>query len=122
MEKYFLMCKECKVDGGLKPELCHICLSQRLLNGKWKLIIVYLLKQGPMRFSEIKRAIPKVTQAYLSSQLKELVEDEIIIRHSYHEVPPRVEYYLSEEGANFVEVIDRLQNWGADYLGKRMGK
>jgi DNA-binding HxlR family transcriptional regulator len=78
------------------------------------------LKDKTLRFSEIKRSIPKVTQAYLSSQLKELVEDEIIIRHSYHEVPPRVEYYLSEEGRKIIDVIDSMENWGAGYISKRM--
>jgi DNA-binding HxlR family transcriptional regulator len=120
MEKYFAICQECDVDRDLKPELCYVCLTQRLLNGKWKLVIIYLLKDKTLRFSEIKRSIPKVTQAYLSSQLKELVEDEIIIRHSYHEVPPRVEYYLSEEGRKIIDVIDSMENWGADYISKRM--
>ncbi|WKY43275.1 helix-turn-helix domain-containing protein [Eubacteriaceae bacterium ES2] len=119
MGKYIAMCQEdCKIENSLKPDICTVCITQRLMNGKWKWLIVYLLKDKRMRFSEIKRAIPKVTQAYLSSQLKELVEDSILERYSHNVVPPKVEYYLSEEGKQFVDIIEGMGSWGAGYLGK----
>ncbi len=119
MEKYAAMChQDCKIENSLKPQICTICMTQRLMNGKWKWLIIYLLRDKKMRFSEIKRAIPKVTQAYLSSQLKELVEDGILVRYSYNVVPPKVEYYLSEDGKAFMDVIDDMGQWGTQYLKK----
>lgn len=122
IEQIFLECQECKVDEHIKAELCPICLTQRTIRGKWKIVIIYLLKDNALRFSQIKKAIPKVTQAYLSSQLKELETSGLIIRHSYNEVPPKVEYYLSEEGRSFIKVIDSMHSWGTDYMHRRLGK
>lgn len=120
MEKYLKECAECKVEEHVKKELCAVCFTQKVMRGKWKLVIIYLLKDDILRFSQIKKAIPKVTQAYLISQLKELEADGIIIRHSYNEVPPKVEYYLSQEGKTFIQVIDSMHSWGAEYIHKRI--
>lgn len=122
MEKLLLECQECKVDEHIKSTLCPVCLAQKLIRGKWKIVIIYLLKDDTLRFSQIKKAIPKVTQAYLSSQLKELEAAGLIVRHSYNEVPPRVEYYLTEEGKSFIKVIDSMQLWGVNYIHTRLGK
>lgn len=120
MKKYIEECECCTVEDDIKQELCTVCLTQRILRGKWKLVIISLLKKSPRRFNELKRCIPKVTQGYLSSQLKELIEDDIVIRKSYNEVPPRVEYYLSDEGNELINVVDSMSIWGKDYVTKRM--
>ena len=116
MEKFIQECKECNLSQDIKNTLCPVCLTQRLIRGKWKIVIISLLKDGALRFSQIKKSIPKVTQAYLSSQLKELGSAGIIIRHSYNQVPPKVEYYLTEEGKSFIKVIDNMHLWGSDYI------
>ncbi|ADO81884.1 transcriptional regulator, HxlR family [Ilyobacter polytropus DSM 2926] len=122
MEQLMQECKECKVIEELRSKLCSVCLTQRLIRGKWKILIIFLLKDGALRFSHIKKSIPKVTQAYLSSQLKELEATGIIVRHSYNQVPPKVEYYLTDEGKSFIEVIDNMHFWGVDYINKNLKK
>jgi len=116
IENLMQECKECKCEESLKPSLCAICFSQRMLRGKWKIVIIYLLKDNCLRFSQLKKSLPKVTQAYLSKQLKELESVNLIRRYSYNEVPPRVEYSLTEEGQGLIKVIDSISAWGKDYL------
>ncbi|QEN08312.1 transcriptional regulator [Oceanispirochaeta crateris] len=116
IDKYIEECKVCTVDEKIKATLCPVCLTQRVVRGKWKIVIVWLLREEAMRFSRIKQSIPHITQAYLSAQLKELESDRLIFRKSYDEVPPRVEYSLSPEGKSLVEVIRHTQEWGASYI------
>lgn len=115
-------CKECKVIDELRSKLCSVCLTQRLVRGKWKILIIFLLKDGALRFSQIKKSIPKVTQAYLSSQLKELEATGMVVRKSYNQVPPKVEYYLTEEGKSFIKIIDSMHFWGVDYINSNFKK
>lgn len=119
-EKYLNECKNCKIDIEIKKTQCPVCISQRLIRGKWKILIIWLLREKKLRFSQIKKSIPKITHAYLSSQLKELESDGLLTRKSYNEVPPRVEYYLTEEGKSFISVIDSMSNWGFDYLNRNL--
>ncbi len=116
IEKYAAECAVCKIDGEIKASLCPICLTQRVFRGKWKIVIIWLLREKAMRFSELKASIFNITQAYLSNQLKDLESDNLVIRKSYDEVPPRVEYSLTEEGRKFVTVIKTINSWGTDYL------
>jgi DNA-binding HxlR family transcriptional regulator len=122
MEKLLLECQECQVEAHIKNALCPVFLTQRVMRGKWKIVIIYLLKDNVLRFSQIRKAIPKVTQAYLSCQLKELQAAGLIIRRSYDEVPPKVEYYLTDEGKSFIEVIDSMQTWGRNYIQTKLSK
>jgi DNA-binding HxlR family transcriptional regulator len=116
IDKYAAECAVCQIDGTIKESLCPVCLTQRVMRGKWKLVIIWLLRNGELRFSEIKKSIFHITQAYLSAQLKELESDNLVIRKSYNEVPPRVEYSLTEEGKKFISVIETINNWGAGYM------
>jgi DNA-binding HxlR family transcriptional regulator len=83
-----------------------------VLGGKWKLHIVFHLMRGTMRFSELRRAIPDVTQQMLTAQLRELESDGIIGRTVYPVVPPKVEYSLTPLGAKLKMVTDALEDWG----------
>ena len=119
-EEYAAECAVCEIDGEIKQTLCPVCLTQKVVRGKWKIVIIWLLRDRVMRFSQIQKSIPNITQAYLSSQLKDLEADKLVVRKSYNEIPPRVEYSLSEEGRNFVSVIYRIREWGADYMSKQI--
>jgi DNA-binding HxlR family transcriptional regulator len=121
-EDYASECAVCEIDGEIKKTLCPVCLTQKVVRGKWKIVIIWLLRDKELRFSQIRKSIPNITQAYLSSQLKNLESDKLLIRKSYNEIPPRVEYSLSEEGRNFVSVINHVNDWGFEYLSKRMAE
>lgn len=84
-----------------------------MLGGKWKLHIVFHLMKGTKRFSELRRAIPDVTQQMLTAQLRELEADGVIARTVYPVVPPKVEYALTVLGAKLRTVTDALENWGS---------
>ncbi len=84
-----------------------------IIGGKWKMIIMFWLsKKNIMRYGELKKSIKGITHKMLSNQLKELESDKIIIRKSYGEVPPRVEYYLSEKGASLMPILEEMCKWG----------
>lgn len=87
-----------------------------LVGGKWKLLILLELKVNTvMRYSELKRALVGITHKMLSQQLKELEADELIIRTEYPQVPPKVEYSLSEKGLSLSKVMKEICHWGCKY-------
>ena len=86
-----------------------------LINGKYKPIILYcLMEYEPVRFNEMQRYLGKVADKTLSQNLKELEQDDLIIRKSYPQIPPKVEYTLSDRGHSLVKVLDKLCDWGND--------
>ena len=86
-----------------------------LLSGKWKMVILYLLsEEQPIRFNELRRQVGSITYKMLSGQLKELEADGLIIRNEYAQVPPKVEYSLSERGLSLMPVLDAMCYWGVD--------
>lgn len=88
-----------------------------LISGKWKLHILFLLlKEDIMRYGELKRALQGITHKMLSNQLKELEADSLITRHEYSQVPPKVEYYLSERGKSLIPALQELCKWGVDHM------
>ena len=96
---------------------CPYVTSQKVLTGKWSIYLLYLLKDGPIRFNELQRRMPEdMTHTTLSRQLKSLEEDGLIVRHVYSEIPPKVEYELSEIGQKFEKVLDELEVWGNEYI------
>ncbi|MHA6628280.1 winged helix-turn-helix transcriptional regulator [Pseudonocardia sichuanensis] len=99
---------------------CPVELAMEVVGGKWKLVILEHLGTGVHRFGELQRALPGVTARMLTRQLRELEADEVICRTVYAEVPPKVEYRLSDLGRSLAPVLDRLRQWGDDY-GTRLG-
>ena len=96
---------------------CPYVTSQKVLTGKWSMYIMYLLKDGPVRFNELQRRMPEdMTHTTLSRQLKSLEEDGLIERKVYSEIPPKVEYELSEIGHKFEKVLAELKIWGNEYI------
>ena len=100
------------------PE-CPVATTVELIGSKWKLLILKYLLNKTMRYNELKREIDGISQKVLTSTLKTMVEDGIVIRTSYPEVPPRVEYSLSEIGESMRPVIDVMADWGNTYKNKK---
>ncbi len=107
-----MMAKEKK---SLNPS-CPIGATLTILTGKWKILILYSLYDGTKRFSELRRAIPAVTQRMLTNQLRELESAGIIHRKVYPQVPPKVEYTLTDIGKTLGPVLDKLTAWGKKYI------
>ncbi|GLK65252.1 MULTISPECIES: winged helix-turn-helix transcriptional regulator [Alphaproteobacteria] len=91
---------------------CPVEATLALIGGKWKGVILWHLLHGTMRFNEIRRRLSGVTQRMLTNQLRELEADGLIIRTVYPQVPPKVEYCLSEHGRSLEPVILALKAWG----------
>jgi len=91
---------------------CAVEATLDLIDGKWKGVILYHLQDGTQRFGELRKRMPGITQRMLTKQLRALEEDRLIVRKVYAEVPPRVEYRLSEVGESLRPVIDILKLWG----------
>jgi len=89
---------------------------QNLLSGKWKLLILWYLSYGTLRFSDIKKRLLKVTQKMLTSQLRSLEEDKLISRKVYPVVPPKVEYSLTEVGKEIIPILEMMHSFGSEYL------
>ena len=90
-----------------------------VIGGKWKSHILYHLTRGPIRTGELKRLVTGITQKMLTEQLKELERDGLISRKVYNQVPPKVEYSLTEHGESLKEVLKVLCDWGGDYIKHR---
>lgn len=104
--------------------VCPFVTAQKLLQGKWALLIMHELSGGAKRFGELQRSID-ITQATLSSQLKNLESEGLVHRTAYPEIPPRVEYTLTDIGRSFQPVLDAVETWGnayIAYLRERDGK
>lgn len=98
--------------------LCPYVTSQKVLSGKWSMYILYLLSEcGTIRFNELQRKMPEeITHTTLSRQLKTLENEGLVIRREYAQIPPKVEYSLSEIGLKFQKVLDALKDWGDEYI------
>ena len=84
-----------------------------IINGKWKLLIIYnLSKNGPVRYNELQRMMGKITYKTLSSTLKDMVADGIVHREEYPQIPPKVEYSLTEKGQTLWPIIQTMCQWG----------
>src|SRR5712675_1746465 len=97
---------------------CAVEATLDLIDGKWKGVILYHLQDGTQRFGELRRRMPGITQRMLTKQLRALEDDRLVIRKVYAEVPPRVEYRLSETGESLRPVIDILKAWGESHQEK----
>ncbi|SIT73740.1 winged helix-turn-helix transcriptional regulator [Edaphobacillus lindanitolerans] len=92
-----------------------------VIGGKWKCVILCHLTHGKKRTSELKRLMPNITQKMLTQQLRELEEDGVINRIVYNQVPPKVEYELSEYGQSLEGILNSLCTWGEQHLTKVYG-
>ncbi|NBJ67870.1 MULTISPECIES: helix-turn-helix domain-containing protein [Clostridia] len=100
------------------PEGCPVESTLDVIGGKWKGVILYHLLNDKKRFNELRRLIPGITQRMLSLQLSELEQDGVICRKVYPEVPPRVEYSMTEFGMTLEPIITQMKEWGDKYKAR----
>ena len=102
---------------NIEPELCRVEDALGILVGKWKpIILLHLLKNGTQRFSELKRRMPGITQKMLTNQLRELENEDIIQRVIYPQVPPKVEYSITEYGRSLEPILlHAMHEWGTKH-------
>lgn len=94
---------------------CPVATTVALIGSKWKLLIIRNLRVRPWRFNELKKDLEGISQKVLTDSLRSLEDDGIITRTVYPEVPPRVEYALSELGESMRPIINSMEMWGLDY-------
>ncbi len=95
---------------------CPVQTTVQVIGGKWKPGIVFRLQNGTFRFGQLKREMPWISERVLIRQLKELVEDGVVERKDYRQIPPRVEYSLSEYGETLRPLLGEIARWGAAHL------
>lgn len=99
-------------ERTVEEKICPLEFAVNAISGKWKVPIVWRINQGEKRPSEMLRGIAKVDRRVLNQQLKELEQDGILSKQSFHELPPRVEYTLTPLGEQLVKVLWELNQWG----------
>ncbi|MCM3746470.1 helix-turn-helix transcriptional regulator [Paenibacillus pasadenensis] len=90
---------------------CPVEMTMDVIGGKWKCIVIHHLLDGSKRYNELRRLMPKVTQRMLTLQLRELERDGLVVRRVYNEVPPKVEYSLTEFGRELAPLVRSMMNW-----------
>ena len=104
---------------------CAMDITMDYIGGKWKTVVLWYLRKDKKRFSELRKLIPNITEKMLSLQLKDLETDGIVKRKIYPEVPPKVEYYLTDFGKTLVPMLEEIAKWGhrlAETKGKLVDK
>lgn len=94
---------------------CSMELTLDLIGGKWKALILWYLGERTLRFSELRKILPHVTQKMLTQQLRELEADGLVNRLIYTQIPPKVEYSLTESGKSLLPILATLCQWGLSY-------
>lgn len=100
----------------MTDEICPVAEAARVLGDKWTLIIVRDLADGARRFKDLERTVAGVSPSVLTARLRELADHGLLSRASYNEIPPRVEYALTEQGHDALSVVDALRTYGEKWL------
>lgn len=104
--------KEIIIKMKGKTYHCAMDVTMDFIGGKWKTVILWYLRHEPKRFSELKKHIPAITEKMLTLQLREMESKGIVKRKIFREVPPRVEYFLTEEGKTMIPMLEEIAAWG----------
>lgn len=94
---------------------CDLTYAVEMIGGRWKILIISNLEKAPKRYGEIKKAVPGITERMLTLQLREMEEDGIVRRTVFPEVPPRVEYELTESARGLLPICKYLHEWGGTH-------
>jgi len=111
---------QARKNKDFNPNNCPVTHCLNRIGGKWKILLIYAISKNCNRFSLLQKAIPVISKQMLVNQLRELEEDQIIERTIYAEIPPRVEYRITEYGESLMPVIAVLQDWGLQDLKKQV--
>ena len=103
-------------------ETCPVCMTAEIVCGKWTLLLIRDLAEGHSRFCELERSLSGISPRTLSLRLRALEEEGIVERHTFAEVPPRVEYALTAKGRALLPIIDDMRSYGEDWLGAECGE
>lgn len=103
-------------------EGCPVEYTLDVIGGKWKGVLLYHLIDGTKRFNEFRKICPDITQRMLTLQLRELEHDGIVHREVYHQVPPKVEYSLTDFGRTLEPIIVSMKQWGETYMTKTLSE
>jgi DNA-binding HxlR family transcriptional regulator len=95
---------------------CAVACTAEIIGAKWTALLVHDLSEGPRRFSELEHACPGISPRTLSERLRALEQEEVVLRRSYAESPPRVEYELTEKGVGLLPIIDAMRGFGHQWL------
>ena len=98
--------------------VCPYVTALEIINGRWKMLIIKYINEGITHFGQLKRKLPGITQSMLTNQLRSLEKDGVITRTVYSEVPPHVEYSLTEIGRQLEPIIQNIGTWGKTYLNE----
>lgn len=101
-----------KNQKKIENDDCPVTYTMSKIGGKWKPIIIYLMRKGANRFGILERGIEGITKQMLTKQLREMESDGILERKIYPEIPPRVEYFFTDYGTSLFPVIDAMSEWG----------
>jgi len=107
-----------KLETIKKQYQCPVEATMDVIGGKWKVIIIHHLISGTRRFNELKKLIPQITQRMLTSQLRELESHGVVHRKVYAQVPPKVEYSLTELGLSLKPILEVMHGWGQIFMNK----
>jgi DNA-binding HxlR family transcriptional regulator len=108
--------------GGCPKTMLSIQDALEAVEGRWKLLILFSLSAGPMRFKQISKAVPGITDKVLSKELKNLESNKLLKREVYDTFPPTVEYSITPHGLSLEKVLDELHYWGLAHRKKVIGK
>ena len=103
-------------SNQIEETVCPVARTARIISGKWTILIIRDLATGVKRFNQLERSLLGISPKTLSERLRTLEEEGIIIRKTFAEVPPRVEYSLTEKGLDLVSVIESMRNYGRQWL------
>lgn len=109
-------------DGCPSPYGCSVEVTLSVIGGKWKGAILYHLFSGSLRFNEIRKLFPDITQRMLTLQLRELESSGIVHREIYPQVPPKVEYSLTPFGETLQPIIYSMRDWGEQYTNEVLAR
>lgn len=119
MARYSYQTEE--ISNELQQDICPLTVAQNVIAGRWKVVILWHLSQREViRFNELQRLLPGISKGILTRQLRELEEDELVHREVYKEVPPKVEYSLTDQGKRFIPVLEAMKVWGKDLLKRKI--
>jgi len=108
--------KENSYPDSVEPDHCPVTFAMSKIGGKWKPIILFLISKGANRFGILQRGIDGISKQMLTKQLREMEADGILERKIYAEIPPRVEYFITDLGNSLMPVIASMREWGEEHI------